>query len=201
MTTSDANLCSFPGRDRLIAAVDDAVLHGGADRSEITRHLRDGLCALMKAGSVELPDCVFQTVPGHYARRELYRSRRHGYGVVAMTWAPGQGTKIHDHHGMWCVEGVWSGNIEITQYDLAEREGDEFRFVECNTLTGNTGSAGCLIPPHEYHTIRNASDRDVAVSVHIYEQPMTCCGLFEQSSRGDGWHRYVRKELTLDAAA
>lgn len=201
MTISDATLCNFPGRNNLIAAVDDAVTHGGGDRSAITRHLRDNLCALMKAGNVELPACVFEVIPGHYARRELYRSKEHGYGVVAMTWAPGQGTKIHDHHGMWCVEGVWSGDIEITQYDLAERAGDEFHFVQCDTLTGNTGSAGCLIPPHEYHTIRNASGRDAAVSVHIYEQPMTCCGVFEESARGDGWHHYVRKELALDAAA
>lgn len=201
MTDSDATLCNFPGRDHLIAAVDDAVTQGGSDRAEITRRLRDNLCALMERHSVELPACVFQAIPGHYARRELYRSAEHGYGVIAMTWAPGQGTKIHDHYGMWCVEGVWSGDIEITQYDLAERNDTEFRFIECGTITGNTGSAGCLIPPHEYHTIRNASDRDVAVSVHIYEQPMTCCGVFEQSNRGDGWHQYVRKELTLDAAA
>ena len=40
------------------------------------------------------------------------------------------------------------------------------------------GSAGSLIPPHEYHTIRNASPDAVAVSLHIYKAPMECCSKF-----------------------
>ncbi len=26
-----------------------------------------------------------------------------------MTWGPGQGTPLHDHAGIWCVEGVVEG--------------------------------------------------------------------------------------------
>ena len=199
MNDESQSLRGFPGRDRLIEAVDQAVSQG--ECCAIAQQLRRNLCALMREGSVQLPDCVFQAVDGHYARREIHRSDRHGYAIIAMTWGPNQGTPIHDHSGMWCVEGVWAGQLEITQYDLAERDGEEFRFVEVGTLIAGTGSAGSLIPPHEYHAIRNASDRDVAVSLHIYAEPMTCCGVFEQSSRGEGWHHYVRKELALDAAA
>lgn len=58
------------------------------------------------------------------------------------------------------------------------------------------------IPPQGYHAIRNASDKDVAVSIHIYAEPMTCCGLFsEAAEQGDGWHRYIEKQLALDVAA
>jgi len=199
MSTNDA-LATFPGRDRLIAAVDDAVLQD--ECCALTKRLRTNLCALMREGQVQLPDCVFQAVPGHYARRELYRSAVHGYGIIAMTWGPGQGTSIHDHSGMWCVEGVWAGQLEITQYDLAERTGDDFRFVEVGTLIAGTGSAGSLIPPHEYHAIRNASDTDVAVSVHVYAEPMTCCGVFSCcEDRDGGWHTYTQKQLQLDEAA
>ena len=66
-------------------------------------------------------------------------------------------------------------------------------------LIAGTGSAGSLIPPHEYHTIRNASDTHVAVSLHIYERAMTCCGIFQPAA--DGWHQYVSKQLKLDEAA
>ena len=195
--TSSAALRDFPGRERLIAAVDAAVAE--RDPSSITKALRNSLCALIRECTVRLPDCVGQPLADHYARRELYRSPEHGYGIIAMTWGPGQGTSIHDHHGLWCVEGVWQGQIEITQYDLTERKGDAFRFVEVGNLIAGTGSAGCLIPPHEYHAIRNPSDREAAVSVHIYQEPMTCCGVFAQGD--DGWHRYVEKQLTLDEAA
>ena len=193
-------LREFAGRDLLIAAVDDAVVQG--ECSAIVQHLRRNLCALMREGSVRLPGCVFEAVPGHYARREIHRSAEYGYAIIAMTWGPGQGTPIHDHSGMWCVEGVWAGQLEITQYDLAERAGEDFRFVEVGTLIAGTGSAGSLIPPHEYHAIRNASDREVAVSLHIYAEPMTCCGVFAKAAgQGDGWHRYMQRQLQLDAAA
>ncbi len=192
-----SSLQEFPGRQQLIDAIDAAVALG--DCGSVVQALRGALCKLMRGGEVQLPACVFEQVEGHYARRELYRSPEHDYGVVAMTWGPQQGTPIHDHSGLWCVEGVWSGQLEITQYDLAERDGERFRFIEVGTLIAGTGSAGSLIPPHEYHTIRNASDEDIAVSLHIYQRPMTCCGMF--SAQGDGWHVYTSKQLQLDQAA
>ena len=194
------SLRDFAGRERLIAAVDAAVTQG--ECCAIAQSLRRNLCELMREQSVQLPECVFDAVPGHYARREIHRSEEHGYAIIAMTWGPNQGTPIHDHAGMWCVEGVWSGQLEITQYDLAERRDEAFRFVEVGTLIAGTGSAGSLIPPHEYHAIRNASDRDVAVSLHIYAEPMTCCCIFADAGEiGDGWHRQVERQLQLDAAA
>ena len=54
------------------------------------------------------------------APRALSQPAEHGYSVVAMTWGPGQGTPLHDHSGLWCVEGVWHGELEITQYELLE---------------------------------------------------------------------------------
>ena len=38
------------------------------------------------------------------------------YTAVVMTWGPGQGTAMHDHGGLWCVEGVVEGAMTVTQY-------------------------------------------------------------------------------------
>ncbi len=187
----------FPGRSHLIDTIDAAVSLG--DNTAVVQALRSDLCRMMRERSVELPACVLEPVQGHYARREIYISPQHGYGVIAMTWGPGQGTPIHDHDGLWCVEGVWHGQLEITQYDLTERNGERYRFTEVGSLIAGTGSAGSLIPPHEYHTIRNASDTDAAVSLHIYQRAMTCCGIF--NNMGDGWHMHSSKQLQLDHAA
>ena len=187
----------FPGRSHLIDTIDAAVSLG--DNTAVVQALRSDLCRMMRERSVELPACVLEPVQGHYARREIYISPQHGYGVIAMTWGPGQGTPIHDHDGLWCVEGVWHGQLEITQYDLTERNGERYRFTEVGSLIAGTGSAGSLIPPHEYHTIRNASDTDAAVSLHIYQRAMTCCGIF--NDMGDGWHVHSSKQLQLDHAA
>ena len=120
--------------------------------------------------------------------------------MIAMTWGPGQGTKIHDHSGMWCVEGVWRGRLEITQYELAEqaRAKELYRFVPAGTIDAGTGSAGSLIPPHEYHTIHNPSDRDIAVSLHVYQRTMVRCGVYSPEGETE-WQRRGERLLGTDA--
>lgn len=188
----------FRGRTHLIETINAAIALG--NDAAVVQALRGALCRMMREGSVELPPCVLEPLEGHYARREIYASPLHGYDVIAMTWGPGQGTPIHDHAGLWCVEGVWHGQLEITQYDLSERRGDRYRFTEVGTLIAGTGSAGSLIPPHEYHTIRNASETGIAVSLHIYKRSMTCCGIFEATGE-EGWHVHSSKQLKFDHAA
>ena len=182
---------TFPGHDKLVQALDAAVERG--DQHAITAALRNTLCAMIRDRDVQLPDCVHEPIVDHYARRELYRSQRHGYSVVAMTWGPGQGTPVHDHSGLWCVEGVWDGELEITQYELLERDGERFRFRAAGGMQAGPGSAGSLIPPHEYHTIRNASADVVAISLHIYKAPIDCCSMFVPQD--EEW--YVRKSNLL----
>ena len=186
----------FPGCRQLLAMIDEAVASG--DQHAITSALRSVLCGLIRDRDVSLPDCVHEPVADHYARRELYRSPEHGYSVVAMTWGPGQGTPVHDHSGLWCVEGVWDGQLEITQFELLERDGENFRFRAAGGMQAGPGSAGSLIPPHEYHSIRNASPDAVAVSVHIYKAPMECCSMFVP--RDGEWYVRADKALETDEA-
>jgi 3-mercaptopropionate dioxygenase len=186
---------TFPGHDKLVEALDVAVQSG--DQHAVTSALRDTLCGLIMDPEVRLPDCVHDPIVDHYARRELYRSARHGYSVVAMTWGPGQGTPVHDHSGLWCVEGVWGGQLEITQYELLERDGERFRFRAAGGMHAGPGSAGSLIPPHEYHSIRNASPDAIAISLHIYKAPMECCSMF--APQGGEWFVRCDKALCTDA--
>ncbi len=185
----------FPGSDKFVHCIDDAVRAGSTEA--ITDALRNTLCRMIREQSVQLPECIYQACPEHYARRELYHSQELGYSVIAMTWGPGQGTSLHDHSGMWCVEGVWHGALEIVQYDLVESNDTRFRFRPVGSIQAGVGSAGSLIPPHEYHTIRNPADDGVAVSVHIYKGPMTSCSVFRPL--GDQWYEKDLRQLGLDA--
>jgi predicted metal-dependent enzyme (double-stranded beta helix superfamily) len=186
---------TFTGRDALLATIAEALAQ--PTLLETTHSLRDGLCRLIRDKVVFLPDCVFEPVEGHYARRELYACPERGTSVVAMTWAPGQGTPIHDHCGLWCVEGVWQGQLEIVRYELEERDGERCRFSRHETLLAGKGTAGSLLPPHEYHTIRNPNDDAIAISLHIYQQAMNNCATFEPIE-GD-WYLRCKKTMCLDA--
>ena len=183
----------FPGSHRMVdaltAAVDQTSLEG------IMRALRGVLCDLIRDPEVKLPACCYQPETDRYARRELYRSERHGFSVTAMTWGPGQGTPIHDHDGMWCVEGVWHGELEITPFERVQHGVGGFRFEPRGAMNVGPGSAGSLIPPHEYHTIRNTSD-SVAVTVHVYSNPMIRCSIFQPTS--EGWFMREERSLSFD---
>jgi predicted metal-dependent enzyme (double-stranded beta helix superfamily) len=184
----------FPGARQLIDAVDAAVIL--PDEAKTTDALRNALCKLIRNPEVRLPPCVFESAEDHYARRELYRSEEHGYSVVVMTWGPHQGTPIHDHAGQWCVEGVWQGFLEITPYELVESKDGRFRFEPRGTMNAGAGSAGSLIPPHEYHTILNPSDDANAVSLHIYRRPLDACSKFYPTDAG--WYECNASQMTLD---
>ena len=185
----------FPGCRQLVDAIDEAVRQPSIHA--ITDTLRNSLCRLIRAEEVKLPECVFETAEGRYARRELYRSEELGYCVVAMTWGPGQGTPIHDHCGMWCVEGVWSGELEVVQYERLAEQNGQYRFQPVGSIQAGPGSAGSLIPPHEYHTIRNPSQDTVAVSLHIYSGQMTHCATFKPAGPELCYERQDR-QLGLD---
>ena len=157
------------------------------DDRAVTDALHTTLCKMICDEDVALPDCVREPSADHYARRELCASAEHGYSVVAMTWGPAQGTRIHDHSDMWCVEGVWQGRLEITQYQLAERDQQRYRFIAAGTIEAGTGSAGSLIPPHEYHTIRNPSDEATAVSLHVYQRTMARSGVYSPEADNAQW--------------
>lgn len=184
----------FAGLRELVSLVDAAV--DKDDVTETVEMIKSELCRLLRSGRIDLPRELTRRVDDHYARRLVHRDRERGYSIVVMTWGPGQRTPIHDHSGMWCVEGVWGGSIDVQQYELVDASGDGFRFEPRNSYQAGVGSAGCLIPPYEYHSICNACDDAAAVSLHIYGGEMACCNVFER--QGNGVYRRESHPLGYD---
>ncbi len=179
---------------RLIGAVEAAVALRDPER--VTEAVRRALCQAIRESGGALPERLIATHPERYARRELFRAGEGGFTLIAMTWGPGQGTAIHDHAGLWCVEGVWRGTLEIVPYELVATRGEQVRLEPRGVIDAVAGSAGSLIPPHEYHLIRNPASAETAVSLHVYQAPLRRCRVFEPL--GAGWHRVRERELHLD---
>ena len=139
-----------------------------------------------------LPDEATAVSEEGYARHLLHRDPHGRFTVVAMVWGPGQKTPIHDHAGIWCVEGVYAGCIRVTSYDLRARNGARCRFEPCRELTQDIGCAGALIPPVEYHVIENPEDVP-AITVHVYGGELETCNVFEPD--GKGYHTMVARPL------
>jgi len=179
------------GLGELIGLVDAAVDKESVSATVET--IKAELCRLIRSGRIELPPELTRPVEGHYARRLMHRDDKRGYSIVVMTWGPGQRTPIHDHSGMWCVEGVWGGSIDVQQYELTRSGDDGCRFEPRNSYEAGVGSAGCLIPPFEYHSISNPCRQTAAVTLHIYGGEMECCNVFERQEDGT----YLRRKSPL----
>lgn len=185
---------TFPDtRTRLIERLRDAVALG--DVEAIAGRIQNDLTALIGDG-LDLGDRYRRPRDDGYARRLFHRDPEGRFSVVVMTWGPGQRTPLHDHAGIWCVEGVVEGALEVARYELLEEgAGGVHRFAERGSTAAGVGSSGALIPPYEYHTLANVSDDRVAVTIHVYGGDMDHCAVFEP--RPEGGHLRRVKELSF----
>ena len=164
-----------------------------------------GRCRIVKrvledtfAAGTEFLDARFLVPnPERYARRLVHRDPDNRYTVIAMVWNVGQGTPLHDHAGMWCVECVYSGRIRVTSYNChgGDPEHDIVQFKQETVIHAGVGQAGALIPPFEYHVLENAGDAP-AITLHVYGGEMDHCHIFEPVE--NGWIRRYR-ELSYTA--
>jgi len=169
----------------------DAIILNEA-RASVPQLVKAVLIDSIQRGSLDVPAAMRTPRPDTYARRLFHRDPSGAYTIVVMTWGPGQKTALHDHAGIWCVECVVDGSMEVSQFDLLPGGGGAFRFEQRNRVVAGRGTAGCLIPPFEYHTLANAASTP-SVTLHVYGGEMDHCHVFEP--RQDGSYRRVRKEL------
>jgi predicted metal-dependent enzyme (double-stranded beta helix superfamily) len=167
---------------RLRTRLDDAVREGKT--ADIAHHVKDALQSALRDGDLTLPQQFHVTRNDSYARRLLHRDPSGRYIAVVMTWGQGQKTALHDHAGIWCVECVVEGEMTVTQYDLVSELDGRYRFTRQNTISASRGSAGCLIPPFEYHTLGNALPSAASITLHVYGGEMDHCHIFEPQPDG-----------------
>jgi len=154
-------------------------------RSSDTVHTVKRLLSDLISLAPQLPEAVRHPSTDDYARHLLYRDPGGLFEMVVMAWGPGQATPVHDHAGLWCVEGVVQGTIEVTRYDLCEAtDAGTVRMEPMDVIRAGLGECGALIPPVEYHRISNPFEQ-VALTIHVYGGLMTQCRVFEPTGAGD----------------
>ena len=176
---------------RLDAAMDDR------DDESRCRNVKRVLTEMLSTGQPFLEARYLAPTPDCYARRLLHRDPAGRYTAVVMVWDHRQGTPLHDHAGMWCVECVYQGKIRVTSYSVhgGDPETGVVQFEKEKAVHAGVGEAGALIPPFEYHVLENALDTP-AVTIHVYGGEMTYCHTFTPVD--GGWKRGYR-ELSYSA--
>ena len=178
-----------PKVNELLRRLDQAV--EVSDDEALCRNVKRVLVDVVKGGEEFLDTPFLVPAPDRYARRLLHRDPQGRYSAVVMVWGQGQGTPLHDHAGMWCVECVYRGRIRVTSFDLeTDAEAERLQFTPETVVLAGKGEAGHLIPPFEYHMIENP-DATPAITIHVYGGEMTHCNAFFPID-GGGYRREVR---------
>jgi predicted metal-dependent enzyme (double-stranded beta helix superfamily) len=159
------------------------------------RNVKDVLHEVVLSQRDFISDPFLQPAKDRYARRLLHRDPQGKYTVLVMVWDKGQGTALHDHAGMWCVECVYRGRIRVVSYSCKSETEGVFDFQREKEVYAGIADAGALIPPFDYHTIENAEETP-AVTIHVYGGEMTWCHAFEPV---EGGYRMVQRPLSYTA--
>jgi 3-mercaptopropionate dioxygenase len=124
---------------------------------QLRRHLPgpDRLTAEQRVGS-----------PDGYRGHTLHVEPDGSFSIIALTWRPGQVTRIHDHV-TWCVFGVIQG---VEHEDLYDAELDLVGHSD-----NHVGDVSGFAPPGDIHRVHNASDT-TAISIHVYGTDVTRIG-------------------------
>ncbi len=104
-----------------------------------------------------------------YKRYRLYSDPDHGFIVIAVVWAPGASTPIHDH-GTWGVVGVLKGSLSVTNFKWVENlsQPNNKSIVECGSISAIEGQTTFVLPPdNDIHMVGNPSST-YSVSIHTY---------------------------------
>jgi predicted metal-dependent enzyme (double-stranded beta helix superfamily) len=182
--------------DPLIDRLRDAVRLKDVDR--IAERIKNDLESFIPSEGLILPERFRKVKPESYARRLLYSDPDLGFTALVMTWGPGQRTALHDHAGIWCVEGVLEGEMEVDRYELLEESEDGVcRFAERGAVRAMAGTAGALIPPFEHHVLANARPDKASLTLHVYGGEMDHCDVFEPLDESGRYHRRSR-QLSYD---
>src|SRR5947207_449135 len=118
------------------------IVSRGAAKAELVAAVKARVTAFLGAPG-SLPDRCLATEPDCYARHLLHVDPAKRFSIVVMVWGSGQKTPIHDHGGMWCVEGVYRGAIRVTRYDLDTPIHDNVaRFHRYEVIEAGVGRTG-----------------------------------------------------------
>jgi 3-mercaptopropionate dioxygenase len=147
MTTS-------PDLQNLIPAVRDAVAAAG-NWEQTAERVADVLRAHRETNDLAAADIATG------GSRPLHVEPDGTFSIVAIVFAPGQLTRIHDHV-TWCVFAVIDG---VEQEQLYKLDGD--RLVATTTEVNAAGTVSGFAPPGDIHRLGNPG-AEPAVSLHIY---------------------------------
>ena len=126
-------------------------------------NLLEGLTSLARDPAA--PHAEAQSIAiDRYQRIGLAESKHPRYSALAIVWPPGHVSPVHDHGGLWGIELVVAGALDIDEYDVLSPQRLRHRHHARLSPYQGTWFGGRRFA----HSCRNASRYEPAVSLHVY---------------------------------
>lgn len=138
------------------------------------------------------------TTPDRYRRHLIAEGDNDLYSALLISWPAAHRTPIHDHAGLWGIELVLDGALEVEEFALG---GD----LEQPTLTPSralmlgVGDAAVFTGRRYAHRCKNLSSTRPAQSLHVYGGVLDRYHAFQAAPRGGYSARtqHARVDATL----
>jgi predicted metal-dependent enzyme (double-stranded beta helix superfamily) len=133
-----------------------------------------------------LLDTTPREMPGttdRYRRQLIAGGSDDAYSCLLIAWPPGYCTPIHDHAGLWGIELVLDGVLEVREFTISG-DLDEPQPLHRRTLMLGVGDAAAFADRRYAHRCRNLSSTRPALSMHIYGGVLDRYHSFHSDPRG-----------------
>jgi predicted metal-dependent enzyme (double-stranded beta helix superfamily) len=153
-----------PWGKRVLALIDSCIDQTGhADTAKICERLTE---SVRWSGCPRAPRLASDVASASYRRIPLNDGRPRGYEALVIAWPPGHITPIHDHDGLWGLELVLDGVLQVDSFHLSE---DPSIVLDAeDTIVAGVGDHVLFTDTSYAHQCRNFSRNSMALSLHVY---------------------------------
>lgn len=132
-----------------------------------------------------------------YRRIPLGVGKAHSYEALLIVWPPGHVTPIHDHDGLWGMEFVLDGVLEVESFQLCTAP--PIHLERDHHVIVGVGDHIAFSQADYAHRCRNLSRKRQALSLHVYGGELN---LYRSFSKHQGqWVSELQQAVREDASA
>jgi predicted metal-dependent enzyme (double-stranded beta helix superfamily) len=117
-------------------------------------------------GCPRAEDFIAEGLAACYRRVVLADHQQNGYEALLILWPPRHATPIHDHDGLWGMEIMLDGVLEVEAFDLSLQ--DRPHLVSRDVSVIGIGDHLAFSEADYAHRCRNLSSNRAALSLHVY---------------------------------
>jgi len=134
--------------------------------------------------------------PERYRRHLIAGGSEQPYSALLIAWPAAHRTPIHDHAGLWGIELVLDGALEVEEFTIGG-ELEQPQLTAQRTLMLGTGDAAVFTGRRYAHRCRNLSPTRPALSLHVYGGVLDRYHAFQTDARGS--YNAVAHRANVDA--